>query len=53
MWGAAYGFAACLVGGALWMLIGAEMFGRNATTGSMIARQADNVLELDRQDRVQ
>jgi hypothetical protein len=50
VWGLAYGFAACLVVGALWMLIGAEMFGRNATTGSMIARQADNVDALEALD---
>jgi len=37
--------------GAVWMFLGAEMFGRNATTGSMIARQADNVRLLEQQDR--
>lgn len=37
--------------GAMWMLVGADMFGRNATTGSMIARQADNVRLLEQQDR--
>lgn len=48
--GSVWGFVACLVVGALWMFIGAEMFGRNAATGSMIARQADNVDALEALD---
>ena len=48
--GSAWGFAACLIVGALWMAIGAEMFGRNAATGSMIARQADDIEALEALD---
>lgn len=44
------GAALAIAVGALWLFIGAEMFGRNAATGSMIARQAGNVDALEALD---